>query len=129
MGIDGRILPASATAAERGPPQAGWLSWTRGARSKRKEGPRGPAGQGIGQRGPVLAIHLRGRRAGLQCPAPIVPVHYRALKYRASGWYVMSAVVVCSGSSWNPSLSVTPMRPASRSLNNGAWSSRFGQAG
>ena len=39
------------------------------------------------------------------------------------------AVVDCSGSSWNCSLSVTPTRVGSMSPNSGAWSSRFGHAG
>ena len=35
---------------------------------------------------------------------------YRTLKYRAWRWWVINAVVDCSGSSWNSSVSETPMR-------------------
>ena len=34
----------------------------------------------------------------------------RTLKYLASGWWVIRAVVDCSGWSWNSSERVTPMR-------------------
>ena len=52
-----------------------------------------------------------------------------ATKYLAWGWGLMMASVVCSGCIWNPSLTVTPMRCASRSSTTLALSSRSGQAG
>lgn len=51
------------------------------------------------------------------------------LKYFAAGWWQMIAEVLCSGTSWNSSLSATPMREASSSGNSRDWSSMFGQAG
>ena len=53
----------------------------------------------------------------------------QATKYLAWGWWQTIAVVVCSGSSWKPSLTSTPMRPPSRSSTTLALSSRSGQAG
>jgi hypothetical protein len=50
------------------------------------------------------------------------------LKYFAAGWWQTTADVLCSGSSWNSSLSVTPIRDASSSSSSFVWSSRFGQA-
>ena len=51
------------------------------------------------------------------------------LKYFAAGWWQMTADVLCSGTSWNSSLSETPMREASSNSSSFVWSSRFGQAG
>ena len=51
------------------------------------------------------------------------------LKYFACGWWTTMAVVRCSGSSWNCSLSASPIRSGSSSSNSFAWSSRSGHAG
>ena len=53
----------------------------------------------------------------------------QAMKYLASGWGTMIAEVLCSGSSWNSSVSFTPMRCSSSSSSSFAWSSRSGHAG
>ena len=50
-------------------------------------------------------------------------------KYLASGWGTMIAEVLCSGSSWNSSVSFTPMRCSSSRSSSLAWSSRSGHAG
>ena len=53
----------------------------------------------------------------------------QAMKYFASGWGTMIAEVLCSGSSWNSSVSFTPIRSSSSSSSSFAWSSRSGHAG
>ena len=53
----------------------------------------------------------------------------QAMKYLASGWGTMIAEVLCSGSSWNSSVSFTPMRWSSSRSSSFAWSSRSGHAG
>lgn len=53
----------------------------------------------------------------------------QATKYLALGWWQMMAVVDCSGWSWNPSLTSTPMRSPSSIRTTVALSSRSGQAG
>jgi probable F420-dependent oxidoreductase len=53
----------------------------------------------------------------------------RMTKYFASGWWQTIADVDCSGSSWNSSVSVTPMRSSSSSSATCCWSSRSGHAG
>ena len=50
-------------------------------------------------------------------------------KYLASGWGTMIADVDCSGTRWNSSVSVTPMRSISSSSATFACSSRSGHAG
>ena len=70
---------------------------------------------GYGRR-PAIAVG-RGR------PVP------QATKYLAWGWWQMMAVVDCSGWSWKPSLTSTPMRSAPSSSTTLALSSRSGQAG
>ena len=60
---------------------------------------------------------------------PRGPCHAHATKYLASGWWQMMASVVCSGLSWNPSLTVTPMRSPPSSSTTLALSVRSGQAG
>ena len=66
-------------------------------------------------------------------PPPADPRRSRArahaTKYLASGWWQMMASVVCSGFSWNPSLTVTPMRSPPSSSTTFALSVRSGQAG
>ena len=57
------------------------------------------------------------------------PRRHHATKYLASGWWQMMASVVCSGSSWKPSLTVTPMRSPPSSSTTLALSVRSGQAG
>ena len=57
------------------------------------------------------------------------PNRYLALKYAASGWWAMIASVDCSGSSWNSSDKLTPIRPASSRSTTLARSSRSGHAG
>ena len=57
------------------------------------------------------------------------PARSHATKYLASGWWQMMASVVCSGFSWNPSLTVTPMRSPPSSSTTLALSARSGQAG
>ena len=57
------------------------------------------------------------------------PSGTQATKYLALGWWQMMAVVDCSGWSWNPSLTSTPMRSASSIRTTVALSSRSGQAG
>ena len=47
-------------------------------------------------------------RKGLGPRSPSAPPY--AMKYLASGWGTMIAEVLCSGSSWNSSVSATPMR-------------------
>ena len=42
----------------------------------------------------------------------------QATKYLAWGWWQMMASVVCSGCSWNPSETVTPMRSAPSSIGD-----------
>ena len=59
-------------------------------------------------------------------PGPAGP---HATKYLASGWWQMMASVVCSGFSWNPSVTVTPMRSPPSSSTTLALSVRSGQAG
>lgn len=59
----------------------------------------------------------------------ILNVPYRTLKYLACLWWTMRAVVDCSGSSWNSSLSSTPMRPGFKIGQSLSWSSKRGQAG
>ena len=53
----------------------------------------------------------------------------QATKYLAAGWWQMMASVVCSGSIWNPSLTVTPMRSPPRSSTTFSLSVSSGQAG
>ncbi len=53
----------------------------------------------------------------------------QATKYLAWGWWQMMAVVDCSGWSWNPSETSTPMRSAPSSSTTLALSSSSGQAG
>ena len=53
----------------------------------------------------------------------------QATKYLASGWWQMMASVVCSGFSWNPSVTVTPMRSPPSNSTTLALSERSGQAG
>ena len=53
----------------------------------------------------------------------------QATKYFACGWWQMMAVVDCSGWSWNPSLTSTPMRSAPSRSTTLALSSSLGQAG
>jgi hypothetical protein len=65
----------------------------------------------------------RGSAVDRRCP------HGQAMKYLAFGWWQMMAVVDCSGWSWNPSLTSTPMRSAPSSWTTLALSSRAGQAG
>jgi hypothetical protein len=70
--------------------------------------------------------------AAARCPPPAAPPPYcitLTLKYFAAGWWQMIAEVLCSGTSWNSSLSATPMREASSSGSSRDWSSIFGQAG
>ena len=52
-----------------------------------------------------------------------------ATKYLASGWWQMMASVVCSGFSWKPSLTVTPMRSPPSSSTTLALSSDPGRPG
>src|SRR5215207_1083163 len=53
----------------------------------------------------------------------------QAMKYFASGWGTMIADVLCSGTRWYSSVSVTPMRSMSSSSATLVWSSRSGHAG
>jgi len=69
----------------------------------------------------------RGRRS--QIRAGSGPRRRQAMKYLAFGWWQMMAVVDCSGCSWNPSLTSTPMRSAPSSSTTLALSSSAGQAG
>ena len=57
------------------------------------------------------------------------PREPQAMKYLAFGWWQMMAVVDCSGWSWNPSLTSTPIRSAPSSSTTLALSSNAGQAG
>ena len=50
-----------------------------------------------------VRTHCRGHRFADQCLD-------HATKYFARGWWQMIVSVVCSGSSWKPSLTVTPTR-------------------
>ena len=96
---------------------------------------------------PTFAPGARGRgRRPERAAGPVDPVtvpapvrrHHRGVreplarqttKYFASGWGTMIADVLCSGSSWNSSVSFTPMRWSSSRSSSLAWSSRSGQAG
>ena len=85
---------------------------------------------------PTTARHARSTRphparapATLAGPARSGPRRPHATKYLASGWWQMMASVVCSGLSWNPSLTVTPMRSPPSSSTTLALSVRSGQAG
>ena len=82
------------------------------------------------------------RRAELGAPRPAPGVLGRATlirstarpdgqatKYFAWGWWHTIASVVCSGCSWNPSETVTPIRSASSSAATVALSVRSGHAG
>jgi hypothetical protein len=68
------------------------------------------------------------RSTPLWVPGPGQPVG-QATKYLAWGWWQMMAVVDCSGWSWKPSLTSTPMRSAPSSSTTLALSSSRGQAG
>ena len=74
---------------------------------------------------------LAGATASLQSGPWSYPelIETYATKYFASGWWQMMASVVCSGCSWNPSLTVTPMRSPPSSSTTLALSVRSGQAG
>jgi len=76
----------------------------------------------------VLKFNHPGRLGHPGCGAPSMEA-YRTLKYRAWGWCTTIALVDCSGSSWNSSVSSTPILSGLRSVNSFVWSSRFGQAG
>ena len=85
-----------------------------------------------GRRGRQLRAEGRGRTRRLarrSLLSPTVGTADQATKYLAWGWLQMMASVVCSGWSWKPSLTVTPMRSPPRSSTTLALSSRSGQAG
>ena len=88
-----------------------------GQRSERRTGRRGD------QRGAVAGA---GDPAGVPVDRD---VSAQTTKYFASGWGTMIAEVLCSGSSWNSSVSFMPIRCSSRSSSSLAWSSKSGQAG
>ncbi len=51
------------------------------------------------------------------------------MKYFASGCGTMIAEVLCSGSSWNSSVRLTPILSSVSSSSSFTWSSRSGHAG
>lgn len=72
------------------------------------------------------------RRRNRQCyvsEASASSVDRMIVKYFACGWWTISALVDCSGTSWNSSDSSTPMRAGSSSSNSCTWPSRSGHAG
>ncbi len=69
------------------------------------------------------AVHVEQDGGRQQGPAHV------ALKYLASGWWTMIALVDCSGCSWNSSDSSTPMRSGSSRSMSLTCCSRSGQAG
>ena len=71
----------------------------------------------------------RGRPRARRLVDAAGPVVQFATKYFAWGWCQMIAEVVCSGWSWKPSETLTPMRPTSSRSATFALSSRSGQAG
>ncbi len=78
-----------------------------------------------GDEPPAVGRSAQGELDDLRCFVEL----RQATKYFAWGWWQMIASVVCSGWSWKPSETSTPMREASRSSATLALSIRSGHAG
>src|SRR5581483_3528941 len=96
-----------------------------GVREKRSRLTRGRADGAARGSGEFEDVRPTGETAYPTSPAVGTPT----LKYLAAGWWTITAVVDCSGSSWNCSLRASPIRSGRSRSNSLVWSSNSGQAG